>query len=61
MVEIITGIIAWAQSPQAALVFFALWTVSEVLASIPAIEANSIFQLVKKGIAWLVAKFPKKV
>lgn len=60
MVEFITAVIAWAQSPQAAVVFFALWAISEALASIPSIEANSIFQLVKKGIAWLVAKFPKK-
>jgi ABC-type polysaccharide/polyol phosphate export permease len=44
-----------------ALLFALLFAISELLASIPGIAANSIFQAIKSGISWLVAKFPKKV
>lgn len=56
----IQTIIDFFSSPMGALVFAALWAISEVLASVPAIAANSIFQAIRNGIAWLVAKFPKK-
>lgn len=58
--EFINKVIAWLTTPQAAIMFAALWAVSEFLASFPKVESNSVFQLVKKAILWLKGKFPVK-
>lgn len=46
------------QSPTAVAIFAALWALSEALASIPAIKANSIFQLVSAMLSKLARKTP---
>jgi hypothetical protein len=56
---LIAKLTVFLASPQAALLFAALWGLSEFLASFPAVQSNSVFQLVKNSIAWLMAKFPK--
>jgi hypothetical protein len=58
--EFITNVIAWCSSPVGAAVFIALFAVSEALAMIPSVAANSVFQAVKNAIVWLKNKFSPK-
>ena len=44
------------QSPTAVAIFAALFALSEALASIPAIQSNSIFQLIRSIIGKLTKK-----
>jgi hypothetical protein len=43
--DILQSVWEFASSPAGAGLGFGLWVVSEALASIPAVKANSIFQL----------------
>lgn len=54
--EDVIAIWNFLQSPTAVAIFAALWALSEALASIPAIRANSVFQLLRN----ILAKFAKK-
>lgn len=56
----IQAVIAFLSSPAGALLFAALFALSEFLASFPGIAANSIFQAIKNGIIALKNKFPVK-
>jgi hypothetical protein len=53
----------WVQyAPILAGVFAALWALSEALAQIPAVKANSVFQAIQNGIKFvLVTMFKKEV
>lgn len=51
---------AWLVGPQAALLYLALWQVSEFLGSNDKIKANGIYQLIKQGLGYLIAKVPVK-
>lgn len=44
------------QSPTAGAIFAALFALSEALASIPAIQSNSVFQLIRSIIGKLTKK-----
>lgn len=58
--EFITKVIEFCSSAQGALLFAALFAISEALASIPSVQANSVFQLIKNAVVWLKNKFPVK-
>lgn len=49
------AVIAWLQA-NSTMVFGVLWGVSEVLALIPGVKANSVFQLVVGALAMLKPK-----
>lgn len=48
--EFITGALSFLQTPAFAGIVTGLLVVSEALASIPAIQANSIFQAIRNGL-----------
>ena len=43
--EVVSTVIAFVQTPAFGGIMAGLWVMSEALASIPAIKANSVFQL----------------
>lgn len=45
--DAITSIIGFVQTPAFGGVMAALWVMSEALAAIPAIKANSVFQMIQ--------------
>lgn len=47
----------WLAGPNGAVLFGVLFAVSEALAQIPAVKANSIYQFVAGAIGWLKSKF----
>lgn len=49
--ELITTIISFLTSPTGAAIGFGLWVISEALASIPAIQANGVFQLIHQFLS----------
>lgn len=53
--EVIDAAIAFAQTPAFGGIMAALWMMSEALASIPAIKANSVFQ----AISGVLQRFKK--
>lgn len=55
-VQLIWQVWDWLSTPAAAAIFGALFGVSEALASIPSIQANSVFQ----AIASVLKKLAKK-
>lgn len=55
----IQQILDFLGSAQGALLLGVLFAISELLASMPSIAANSVFQLIVKAIVWLKAKFVK--
>jgi hypothetical protein len=52
----LTAIIEFVRSDAGIAILAALLTLSEALASIPAIQANSVFQLVKSGLQALTKR-----
>ena len=56
--ELVNSIIAFTQSPVFGGLVLALFTMSEALASIPGVKANSVFQLVAGVLARLAKKQP---
>lgn len=51
MLEAFSGIWDFMSSPAGAAIGFGLWVISEALASIPALQANSVFQLVHQVLS----------
>ena len=56
--ELVDSIITFTQSPVFGGIVLALFTMSEALASIPGVKANSVFQLVAGVLARLAKKQP---
>jgi len=56
--DLFLDVFAFLQSPAGVALLLSLVTVSEALASIPAIKANSIFQLVAGVLGKLTKKQP---
>lgn len=54
--EVISGIIGFMQTPAFGGIMAGLLVISEALASIPSIQANSIMQAVTNGLRALVKK-----
>lgn len=44
---------AWLTVETALLIVSVLWGISEALALIPQVKANSVFQLIYNGLSWL--------
>lgn len=60
MVEKVMALYAWLAGPNGAILFAVLLGISEALAAIPAIKANSVFQAIKNAIVFLKEKLAKK-
>ena len=59
--DFFNSVFDFMQSPVGAGIFMALFTMSEALASIPAVKANGVFQLVAGLLARLARKTPPTV
>ena len=57
--ELVTNVWSWLQSEQGALLFAALWGMSEFLSSFQGVQSNSVFQLFKNGLEKVKGYFSK--
>lgn len=55
--EFMKSVIEWLSGPNGAILFAVLFGVSEALAAIPAVKANSVFQWIVNLIKWMKEKF----
>lgn len=54
--EFITQAWEWLSGPNGVVLFGALFAISEFLGVFDKIQSNGVFQVIKKGIKWILAK-----
>lgn len=58
--ELVEKVVAFVSSEQAAMYFLVLFAVSEAIAMIPQVQANSVFQAIFGAMKWVKERLLKK-
>jgi hypothetical protein len=57
--EKVSAIWAWVNGPQGVMLVLVLFGISEAVAQIPQIKANSVFQVIVNALGWIKGKLVK--